>query len=572
MVHTTREARATFEKYCENHNIDILRVLQEGLDKNYVALVHDTDGIVKIMKYVWQPKTNDIQNIYDGESAIYTHLKNCPPSKHLPNYYGIEVMEEESLDTELFVRQSFLWGQSLKEYIRSSKLLSSNEICCIILDIAQQLQWLHEHKIWHRDVRPENIHIWEHHAYLFDLDLAKIVPDSTEAISTRVTDPYYAVPECVIMDIATEASDTFQLGILFHELLYGTHPFVTDFEMGNVTEFEEEVTLYEWANATAPYVKEDNGKLALLIESMLRKDSRERASLEDVIAELTSLDIPRHISHRARKIPIHEHNIIMFPMRMGIPHKGHIEYLSRILELGYYVIVSLQRSYTITDDDPIHKSIVMKIVAQALFARGFTKNHFHFVFTPYETEEKMRMHFAMMPHRQDVVGIASGNPEVHELFKGQKIFDQKSVFGIENEEWENRSWGKRLREAVKNNDRETYLELIPDGSDTIITLGVLRMIYGTPGIAYVAGRVMIELKDDGGNTLLTCPAMRYISPEETIARALNGQPGQSAGISDLYKKETLINLNSIIYLLRFIGIEMWGDNETLVYSLLPCDS
>lgn len=556
-----------FENYCFEHKIRIIRMLQQGSDgadlRSFVFLIQDTDGLFKIAKELINYKVGDWETVMNNEDEIYSHL---PPADFFPKFYGVE-----NVSPHRFIRQSFLWGQSLTDYIRPENLLSVDAVCQIIWQITRHLQWFYENGVLYLDLKPSNLRIHNSQVDILDLGLSRIIRPEEIEVEAFVAQPRYGAPEIGLEQKASVKSLVFQLGIIFYELLTGNHPFVHKSNGGSIG-LEEEISHYLHPIIHSPYQhqpeKEFGDARLEIISRMLEKEPSIRPELNQVAEKISRTKVmpirhrPRMV-HRERK-----RNTILFPARMGIPHKGHIEFMTRLLEIGYYLKISLQRCYTLTDRDPIPKWLVAKMVAQSLFDRGFTEEDFEFIYTPFfETALEMKYHFAMMPDRTDIVAVASSNPGIGELFSGFEIWDQRMVFGLEGDEYDDLSWGETIRQAVKGNDREKFDDYAASGVKKILTLDELQTIYAQPMIEFIPGSVRVVCLDQFGHKLASGAIFRYLSPEESIRKMLEEQR-HICEILDRYGKTPSIIIDGEKHSLEYKKVEFDGHEETIYFQLV----
>lgn len=567
-VNADKDVDALFRKYCAANGIMILRRLQRGIKEirysSFVYLIYDRDGLVKICKELLDYKTGRFGKIFNNEDEIYARLSQ---NDNFPRYYEtIEVGQNLR-----FIKMSVRYGQPLADYIRRENLLSKDEVKLLVRKVAEHLRSMHEQEVLYLDLKPENILVNGSQITLLDFGISRILGMGEREINIFLADPKYGTPEGGMRLKTSKAAEIFQLGILFHELLTGEHPFAAEYSLMEGDEYRESTILkYFWLNIMLPYERrlgEELGDATLeIVKKMLDKNPEKRPSLDEVIRELESSEVVS-IQQKGRAAVIsRKRNIVLFPARMGIPHKGHIEYIARLIELGFHVMISLQRSYTITDRDPIPKWLVMKMVAQSLLERGFPQKDFSFVFTGlYRTRAELKMHFAMMPRMEDVVAVASSNPEVGELFNNSLLLDQRSLFSLEGEEYDDLSCGEKLRSFVRNGDYESFQNLAASGVEKIADFEALRRIYAQPRIDFVSGKVEVVLLDAENKEMVTGRIFRYLSPEESIARHLQ-RSGIKAEILDPYARNTIVNIEGVGRTWEYVRTEFDSEKEVIFFK------
>lgn len=546
-----------FLDYCRLNSISVIRRLQkgvEGTDKcSYVYLVLDNDGIFKVYKELLEYKD---RLTFEHEGFAYRHL---PETEFLPRCYGgpeglVDIGEYK------FLKLSVHFGQSLADYTKPENLLRENEALYVIKNIAKRLNFLRERGILYLDLKPENIILDKNNVKFLDLGIVKVLEENQEEADIFLADPRYVTPECGTKLRASEASLVYQLGILFAQLLTGKHPFDIVPGLDGMNR-ESAIIKYSWPSVTiSPNLQ---GIRQDIVAEMLAKDPAKRPSLTDVADSLKGkLEI--RIKQKGRERRSRENNTILFVGRMGIPHKGHIEYISRFLEMGFFVRIAIAKSYTITPQDPIPKWIVMKMIAQSLFYRGFSSEDFDFILTPfYETDKEMKMHYLMLPCREDIVGVASSNPDVERLFQDKRVFDQRSVFGYEAEKYQNLSWGEIVRTAVREEDYETFVSYAAEGVEDILSFSEIRKSYGYPEIEFVFGKVIAVLLNSR-NEIIRGRVLKYSSPEQSLLFHLRNK-GHKAEIIEPYSLKPGFVLDGINGRLCYKTVQLQGEDEIIKF-------
>jgi serine/threonine protein kinase len=560
-----------FRHHCALEGIEILRVLQVGRNDlarcSWVYLAIDTDGIVKVFKEVLEYGDDRFHDLMDLEDDVHKHIE---PAQVLPHYYGTLLIEDIR-----FMKMQMWYGQSLLDYVVGGTRVNLDEACSIVRHVAEQLTAVHKCGVAHLDVRPQNILIGENRAQVFDLSASRFVSKDGLLVESPSFDPRYAPPESTLYNKAGMASDVFSLGVLFYQLVTGEFPMQVAPELKEGEGQRESLILrhalsYALGELEHRIAFEYSDERLLIIDQMLAKDPVDRPTMHEVALWLhDSITVLSHCPRR-REPHVQTKNIALFPARMGIPHRGHIAFISRLIDLGYHVRISLQEHYTITDSDPIPKWDVRKMVARSLKDLGYHASNYSFMHTPlYEYDNELYMHFGMMPDRQDVVLVASGNEDVRVLLPSVRFLHQRALFAKQNEEYTTRSWGEQLRTHLKQGRQNPFRVLAASGVLWLRSFETLRECYAQNPVEFIPGKVLIQLRDHKGTLLLKALGLRFCSVEESLLSAARQQDA-NARLDGLHDRITVLHFKGEALKLFFEKTAMEDTNLIVTFRTSLC--
>ncbi|MBI3856494.1 MAG: serine/threonine protein kinase [Planctomycetes bacterium] len=127
-----------------------------------------------------------------------------------------------------YIVMEYVEGRSLKQLLEEKKLDPEKSLR-IALTIARALQFAHEHKIVHRDVKPANLLIDKQgRVRILDFGLARSMDGKgLTASGLMVGTPYYMSPEQAFgaPEELDHRTDLYSLGAVLYEMLTGRPPF-----------------------------------------------------------------------------------------------------------------------------------------------------------------------------------------------------------------------------------------------------------------------------------------------------------------------------------------------------------
>ena len=189
-----------------------------GMGRIYKA--HGPNGESVALKLIKPELARDLifRKRFDREAQIAERVKH----PHL-----VPVLDAGEHAGVPYLAQQFIGGGSLAEKIEKDGPLDLATAVRVCSEVAGGLDALHEHALFHRDVKPANILLDEGGvAYLTDFGLAK---DTQGSLLTRPGQALgsldYMAPEQIRSEQVSPPTDVYALGCVMYECLVGKPPF-----------------------------------------------------------------------------------------------------------------------------------------------------------------------------------------------------------------------------------------------------------------------------------------------------------------------------------------------------------
>lgn len=139
----------------------------------------------------------------------------------------VKVYNQGEIDGRPYIANEFIKGQTLHEKLEFSTRLNVHEACEIMLQLTSAVEYIHEHGVIHRDIKPQNIYYMSDGTVkLGDFGIAINESDNSDSKSNSVMGSvHYLAPELCQSGHATVQSDIYALGVTFFELITGRLPY-----------------------------------------------------------------------------------------------------------------------------------------------------------------------------------------------------------------------------------------------------------------------------------------------------------------------------------------------------------
>jgi len=148
----------------------------------------------------------------------------------------LPLFDSGEIEGFLYYVMPYIEGESLREHLERENQLPVDEAIRHTCSIASALDYAHRQRVVHRDVKPENVMMYEGEAMVMDFGIAKSVIESGEHSITlsgaMFGTPAYVSPEQAAGSTHVDGrTDEYSLAIVLYEMLAGERPFSGNTEL-----------------------------------------------------------------------------------------------------------------------------------------------------------------------------------------------------------------------------------------------------------------------------------------------------------------------------------------------------
>ncbi|QDU49101.1 serine/threonine-protein kinase [Gimesia panareensis] len=232
--------------------------------------------VVKLILNGRWDDTNQIQRFY-REMEVIGNLDH-------PNI--VKATDAGEIDGTCFLVMEYLDGHDVKSILKAEGKLSITSACYILRQVANGLQYIHNHQLIHRDIKPSNLFLTvDGQVKILDLGLAGLsqgeASDLTDSHCVMGSVYYMAPEQAQSVKRIDHRADIYSLGCAFFQMLTGRPPFKRPSQIETILAHRED---------PAPHIRvsrpEIPDELEALFQSMLKKDPEERIQTMAEIVEI----------------------------------------------------------------------------------------------------------------------------------------------------------------------------------------------------------------------------------------------------------------------------------------------
>ncbi len=223
-----------------------------GMATVYLAhdIKHDRDVAIKVLR----PELAAVI----GADRFLSEIKT---TANLQHPHILSLFDSGTVNGTVFYVMPFIEGESLRDRLAREKQLPIDDAVRIAREVADALQYAHQHGIIHRDIKPENILLNGGHALVADFGIALAAAKTGGARMTEtgmsLGTPQYMSPEQAMGERELSArTDVYALGCVTYEMLAGEPPFTGPTAQSIVARVmtEEPRSLLLQRKTVAPYI------------------------------------------------------------------------------------------------------------------------------------------------------------------------------------------------------------------------------------------------------------------------------------------------------------------------------
>ena len=205
-----------------NHYEIVEKLGSGGMGEVYRAFdrVLERDVAIKIMhKHLLDIKKHNDRFLVEARAAAKLVHPNV-----------VAIYEIGHADCGRYIVMEYVNGRSLSDLINSEEKIPPQDVLKIMQQILHGIAAAHKMNIFHRDIKPDNILVFEgNNAKILDFGIAKIESNQSLTLAGDILGTIeYMAPEQMLGDFVDYRCDLYAAGIVFYQMLTGRLPFSGD--------------------------------------------------------------------------------------------------------------------------------------------------------------------------------------------------------------------------------------------------------------------------------------------------------------------------------------------------------
>ncbi|HTO53032.1 MAG TPA: protein kinase [Myxococcota bacterium] len=166
------------------------------------------------------------ENLTDHPAAVQLFLREARAAAALNHPNIVTLFDADQEDQNYFITMELLEGDPLHVILRRAGRLSARDCSRLGVQICAGLEYAHERRIVHRDIKTANLFFTRGKVVkIMDFGLAKMIEEVRRSATMIGGTPYYMAPEQALGEAVDGRADIYALGVTLFELVTGAVPF-----------------------------------------------------------------------------------------------------------------------------------------------------------------------------------------------------------------------------------------------------------------------------------------------------------------------------------------------------------
>ena len=172
--------------------------------------------VVSFEKFITNPK---YQEQLSNELHALKNFDNCP---HIVKF--VKLLKTKN---NVYLVYEYCDGGTLEEYEKNNKITNENFALELLGQLVEGVSIVHSKKIVHGDLKPSNLVFKNGELKIVDFGFCKFLNGEKKNDLSKyfIGSPIYMAPELFENGETSEKSDTYAVGVIFYEMLFGKAPF-----------------------------------------------------------------------------------------------------------------------------------------------------------------------------------------------------------------------------------------------------------------------------------------------------------------------------------------------------------
>jgi serine/threonine-protein kinase len=166
------------------------------------------------------------ENLRDHPTAVQLFLREARAAASLNHPNIVTLFDADQESDNYYITMELLEGLPFDAIQKKRGALSPRDVVRLGVQAAAGLQYAHEQRIVHRDIKTANLFFTKDRTVkIMDFGLAKMIEEVRRSTTVIGGTPYYMAPEQAAGESVDHRADLYAFGVTLFELLTGRVPF-----------------------------------------------------------------------------------------------------------------------------------------------------------------------------------------------------------------------------------------------------------------------------------------------------------------------------------------------------------